>query len=90
MRIIVNDELSNIEETLPKALKILKESKAINKRLVCIAFHEGEDRLVKTFFKKLQDENVGKIINKKAIQASEEELEKNPRSRSAKLRALAL
>lgn len=90
LRIVVNDELSNIAEVLPKALNILKESKAFSKRLVCISFHEGEDRLVKTFFKKMQDENIGKLINKKAIQADEEELKTNPRSRSAKLRALAL
>ena len=90
LRIIVNDELSNIETALPKALKILQESKAINKRLVCISFHEGEDRLVKTFFKQIEIANLGKLINKKAIGASEEELASNPRSRSAKLRALAL
>jgi len=90
LRIIVNDELSNIETALPKALKILQESKAIDKRLVCISFHEGEDRLVKTFFKQIEITNLGKLINKKAIGASEEELINNPRSRSAKLRALAL
>lgn len=90
LRIIVNDELSNIETALPKALKILQESKAIDKRLVCIAFHEGEDRLVKTFFKQIEITNLGKLINKKASGASEEELATNPRSRSAKLRALAL
>lgn len=90
LRIIVNDELSNIETALPKALKILQESKAIDKRLVCIAFHEGEDRLVKTFFKQIEINNLGKLINKKAIGASEAELQSNPRSRSAKLRALAL
>lgn len=90
LRIIVNDELSNIETVLPKALKIMKESKAIDKRIVCISFHEGEDRLVKTFFKQIEITNLGKLINKKAIGASEEELANNPRSRSAKLRALAL
>lgn len=90
LRIIVNDELSNIEAVLPKALKILQNSKARDRRLVCIAFHEGEDRLVKTFFKQIEAANIGKLINKKAIQASEEELTINPRSRSAKLRALAL
>lgn len=90
LRIIVNDELSNIETALPKALRILQESKAIDKRLVCISFHEGEDRLVKTFFKQIEITNLGKLINKKAIGASEEELINNPRSRSAKLRALAL
>lgn len=90
LRIIVNDELSNIETVLPKALKVMKESKAIDKRIVCISFHEGEDRLVKTFFKQIEITNLGKLINKKAIGASEEELANNPRSRSAKLRALAL
>lgn len=90
LRIIVNDELQNIEIALPKALQILKESKALDKRLVCLSFHEGEDRLVKTFFKKVEMDHLGKIINKKALEASEEELSANPRSRSAKLRALAL
>lgn len=90
LRIIVNDEISNIESVLPKALKIMQESKALNKRIVCISFHEGEDRLVKTFFKQIEMDNLGKLINKKALGASEEELVSNPRSRSAKLRALAL
>lgn len=90
LRIIVNDELSSIESVLPQALRILQESQAHDKRLVCIAFHEGEDRLVKNFFKQIEVSNLGKLINKKAIQASEEELASNPRARSAKLRALAL
>jgi 16S rRNA (cytosine1402-N4)-methyltransferase len=90
LRIIVNDELTNIEEALPMALEILRESKAIDKKIVSIAFHEGEDRLVKTFFKDIEAQNLGKIINKKPIQASEQEIIENPRSRSAKLRILAV
>lgn len=90
LRVIVNDELGNIEAALPQALEILRQSKAADKRLVCIAFHEGEDRLVKTFLKKIVGENLGKLINNKAITASAEELQSNPRARSAKLRALAL
>lgn len=90
LRIVVNDELNNIEEALPMALDILRESKAFDKKIVCIAFHEGEDRLVKTFFKEVEAKNLGKIINKKAIMASETELAINPRSRSAKLRVLAV
>jgi 16S rRNA (cytosine1402-N4)-methyltransferase len=90
LRIIINDELNNIETALPKALAILQNSEAIDKRLVCISFHEGEDRLVKTFFKQIESNNLGKLINKKAIEATKEELKNNPRSRSAKLRALAL
>jgi 16S rRNA (cytosine1402-N4)-methyltransferase len=90
LRIVVNDELNNLQATLPKALKILQESKARDKRLVCIAFHEGEDRLVKTFFKQIEVNNLGKLLNKKAIRPSLEEVENNPRSRSAKLRAVAI
>lgn len=90
LRIIVNDELNNIESALPKAWKILQASKALDKKLVCIAFHEGEDRLVKTFFKQIEMNNQGKILTKKALEASEDERKQNPRSRSAKLRALAL
>jgi 16S rRNA (cytosine1402-N4)-methyltransferase len=62
----------------------------MHKRLVCIAFHEGEDRIVKTLFKQWESQGFGTMINKKAIAASEEELRTNPRARSAKLRALAL
>ncbi len=90
LRIVVNDELTNIEVALPKAFKIMRDSRATDRRIVCISFHEGEDRLVKTFFKQIEAANLGKLINKKAIGASEEELQSNPRCRSAKLRALAL
>ena len=68
----------------------MRLQKAIDKKIVSIAFHEGEDRLVKTFFKKIEAKNLGKIINKKPIQASEQEIAENPRSRSAKLRVLAV
>lgn len=90
LRMVVNDELSNIEAALPQALAILRNSQATHKRLVCIAFHEGEDRIVKTLFKQWESQGLGTMINKKAITASEEELHTNPRARSAKLRALAL
>lgn len=90
LRIAVNDELNNIELALPTAFELLQKSDAIDKRLLCIAFHEGEDRLVKRFFKKTADQNLAKLLTKKAITASEEELKNNPRARSAKLRALAI
>lgn len=90
LRIAVNDELNNISEALPAAFAVLAESSAINKRLVCIAFHEGEDRLVKNYFKTQADQNLGKLLHKKPIMASEAELQTNPRSRSAKLRVLAI
>jgi len=90
LRIVVNDELTSIEQVLPQALEILQESKAINKRLVSIAFHEGEDRLVKTFFREIENKNLGKLLTKKAVKASDKELAENPRSRSARLRAVAI
>lgn len=90
LRIVVNDELDNIEKALPVAFQILKESAAINKRFVCISFHEGEDRLVKTFFTNKVDNNQATLLSKKAIMASPEELLINKRARSAKLRAIAI
>ena len=90
LRIIVNNELDNIQIALPQAKAILQNSSASDKKLLCISFHEGEDRLVKTFFKQLEADCLAKILTKKAVMASERELIVNPRSRSAKLRAIAL
>jgi len=90
LRIAVNDELNNIELALPSAFELLRQSEAIDKRLVCIAFHEGEDRLVKRFFRKQSEQNLAKLLTKKAITANEAELKINHRARSAKLRALAI
>lgn len=84
LRIAVNDELQNIHQVLPQAFEILD----VNGRLVCISFHEGEDRIVKHFFKNLVINNKAVLINKKPIIPSSQELEINPRSRSAKLRGL--
>jgi 16S rRNA (cytosine1402-N4)-methyltransferase len=82
IRIAVNDELRALEEGIKRALKILEK----NGRLAVISFHSLEDRIVKNFFKLKQTEDEGKIINKKPIVPSEDEVNKNPRSRSAKLR----
>jgi 16S rRNA (cytosine1402-N4)-methyltransferase len=90
LRIAVNDELNNIELALPSAFKLLQNSEVLDKRLVCIAFHEGEDRLVKKFFRSQAEQNLAKLLTKKAITANEQELASNPRARSAKLRALAI
>lgn len=80
IRIAVNDELENIKRVLPDALSVL----APEGRLVVISFHSLEDRIVKDFFKKSEV----KILTKKPVTASREERAKNPRSRSAKLRAI--
>ena len=83
LRITVNDELESIKKTLPQALKVLKPGG----RLAIISFHSLEDRIIKRYFKEKSKEGLLKILTKKPIQASREEIINNPRSRSAKLRA---
>jgi len=98
LRIEVNHELDNLQEVLPQAIDLL----AKGGRLVVISFHSLEDRIVKDFLKnetrgcicppKLPVCNCNhkpsiKILTKKIIIPSLEEIKNNPRSRSAKLRA---
>lgn len=82
LRIVVNDELNAVEEALPKALSLL-EAKG---RLSVISFHSLEDRIVKRKFLEFVEEKMGKIITKKPIVPTQEEIEKNKRAGSAKLR----
>lgn len=82
LRIAVNTELSNITTSLPQALSLLKPGG----KLITIAFHEGEDALVKHFFVDAAQQNHGIRITKKPLTPSEKEKKENPRSRSAKLR----
>ena len=95
LRIEVNDEMSALREMLEQAPSVLKQGG----RMAVITFHSIEDRIVKTFFKdntfEAPDENpfaiterikVLKPVNKKPIVATNEEIKKNSRARSAKLR----
>jgi 16S rRNA (cytosine1402-N4)-methyltransferase len=84
LRMATNSELENLEEALPKALKVLKSEG----RLVVVSFHSGEDEIVKEFFKKAEKDGLAKIITRSPITPSEVEVNKNPKSRSAKLRAI--
>lgn len=99
IRIEVNGELKAIEIALPVAIKRLKKGG----RICVITFHSLEDRLVKEIFKKYSevDEMVKglpeipveyrpliKLINRKPITPSQEELQENSRSKSAKLRII--
>ena len=83
LRMSVNDELGVIERVLPQAIDVLESGG----RLVVITFHSIEDRIVKHYFKS-QDKKTINIITKKPIIATDQEIEKNPRSRSAKLRVI--
>jgi 16S rRNA (cytosine1402-N4)-methyltransferase len=86
LRIAVNDELENIKRVLPDAVSVL----APGGRLAVISFHSLEDRIVKNFLASEAKTTQGvpriKILTKKPITASRDELGKNARARSAKLR----
>lgn len=83
LRIAVNKELDNLKNLLPQTLEILKPSG----RVVTIAFHSLEDRIIKDFLKEKNKEGLIEVLTKKPIGPAEEEVRMNPRSRSAKLRA---
>lgn len=82
LRIAVNDELTSISEALPDTLEILEPGS----RIVTIAFHEGEDRIVKQLFRSWEAERKGNQPIKKPLVPTKAEQNRNPRSRSAKLR----
>ncbi|HYD35504.1 MAG TPA: 16S rRNA (cytosine(1402)-N(4))-methyltransferase RsmH [Vitreimonas sp.] len=84
LRIAVNGELQAIATALPQAFELLEPGG----RIVTIAFHEGEDRLVKTQFQKWDQAGQGELMTKHPLTASEEELTTNNKARSAKLRII--
>lgn len=84
LRITVNDELGALKIGLADGFEKLKTGG----RLAVISFHSGEDRIVKNYFRDKVRAGEGLLINKKPIIASEAEIKKNPRARSAKLRIL--
>jgi len=94
LRIEVNAEMQALEQLLQQSLKLLKPAA----RLVVITYHSLEDRMVKNFMRtgnvegKVEKDFFGKeqtpfiIVTKKAITPTEEEIQRNTRARSAKLR----
>jgi 16S rRNA (cytosine1402-N4)-methyltransferase len=100
LRIAVNQELENLQAVLPQAESLLK----MGGKLVIISYHSLEDRIVKQYFKQESRDCLCpptmpicqcghkasfQILNHKILRPTEEEVLKNPRSRSAKLRAVS-
>jgi 16S rRNA (cytosine1402-N4)-methyltransferase len=83
LRIFVNRELEELQALLNAAPQLLKPGG----RIVIISFHSLEDRLVKDAFREGLNKGQYKVLTKKPVTASEEEIDRNPRARSAKLRA---
>jgi 16S rRNA (cytosine1402-N4)-methyltransferase len=84
LRIAVNDELRSLESGLAKAFEMIPP----RGRIAVISFHSLEDRIVKHFFKDQAVSEKAKLITKRPVTATEEEIQANPRSRSATLRAI--
>lgn len=84
LRIRVNEELEALASVLPQALQALRPGG----RLAVICFHSLEDRIVKAAFRTWEKEGKVRILTRKPVRPTAEETERNPRSRSAKLRVV--
>lgn len=82
LRIAVNNELENLQRLLEVAPEILRQGG----KVAIISFHSLEDRLVKNDFRTKKDMGIYRLLTKKPIVATAEEVKQNARSRSAKLR----
>ncbi|MBN2620122.1 16S rRNA (cytosine(1402)-N(4))-methyltransferase RsmH [candidate division WOR-3 bacterium] len=82
LRIWVNDELNNLANGLAAAFERLR----VGGRLIAIAYHSGEDRIIKRQFREHHANKRGVLLAKKVIRPSAEEVRVNPRARSARLR----
>ena len=84
LRIAVNGELDSLTQVLPQAIDILEPQG----KLVVVSFHCLEDKIVKKFFRQTVAQDTCVLLTKKPITPSLEEMKRNPRSRSAKLRVV--
>jgi 16S rRNA (cytosine1402-N4)-methyltransferase len=84
LRIAVNDELGAAQ----KGIETAWEHLSVGGRIAVISFHSIEDRLVKVLFAAKIKEGTGRLLYKKPLTASQEEISHNPRARSAKLRVI--
>jgi 16S rRNA (cytosine1402-N4)-methyltransferase len=83
LRVFVNQELDEIRALFEAVPRLLKPSA----RLVVISFHSLEDRIAKDSIREGAQQGIWKVLIRKPVTAGEEEMDRNPRSRSAKLRA---
>jgi 16S rRNA (cytosine1402-N4)-methyltransferase len=83
LRIFVNRELDDLRALLDAAPRVVKPGG----RVVVISFHSLEDRIVKDAFREAAKQGSMSLLTKKPLTATEEESDRNPRARSAKLRA---
>ncbi|HPS28474.1 MAG TPA: 16S rRNA (cytosine(1402)-N(4))-methyltransferase RsmH [Candidatus Paceibacterota bacterium] len=86
LRIATNDELNNLNTALEEIPNLLTPGG----RYVVVSFHSLEDRLVKRAFRKLKDNGQAKILTPKPVVADATEINLNPKSHSAKLRAIQM
>lgn len=82
LRIAVNDELNVLKEGLKSVYDLIEK----NGNIAVISFHSLEDRIVKNTFKQWEDQGMGEVLTDKPVESSEEDLRKNIRARSAKMR----
>ncbi|OGY39783.1 MAG: 16S rRNA (cytosine(1402)-N(4))-methyltransferase, partial [Candidatus Brennerbacteria bacterium RIFOXYB1_FULL_41_13] len=76
--------LENLKISLPKAIELV----ASGGRVVVVSYHSLEDGIVKSFFKNSEKNGKVKILTKKPLKPTEQEIKDNPSARSAKLRAI--
>jgi 16S rRNA (cytosine1402-N4)-methyltransferase len=86
LRIWVNNELENLKTILTALPNIMN----VGGRVVVISFHSLEDRIVKQELRRMKKEERAELLTKKPVEATAEEIRMNPRSRSAKLRAIKM
>ncbi len=84
LRIAVNDELGALADVMPQMLDLVRAGG----RIAIVSFHSLEDRIVKQQFRAAERQGIGRILTKRPLRPTTAEIERNPRSRSAKLRVI--